>query len=119
MPFVDIQRDPDGIQFLWKHDSEVLDYLYDWAAREHGNWAGDWLQAGEFISNYSIAITPNTGLDVDLVTLMQDQKGVIVYLRNGAGNDSYDVVCSILTNTGREACSTMRIKMRSACGANT
>lgn len=116
MSFVSIQQDPDGIQWVWKDDQSRLDYLWDWAAKEHGTWPENWLQPGEIITTYQIAVP--TGLTLDDDYLTQDNKSVIAVFTGGGTGGPYDVVNSITTNNGREACWTMRVKMRSVCGAN-
>ena len=114
MTYVNLQTDSDGIQWLEKDPDAQLDFMFDWAGQEHGNWSDDWLQPGEVISSHTIEMPANADGDLilDSDAPIQDQKAVIVWLSGGTVCESYDIVCRIVTNLSRTDDRTMRIKVR-------
>lgn len=107
---VPLQFDTDGVQWVWKDPDARLDYLFDWAAKEHGNWTSDWLQPGEIITGHQVTVPTGITLVSDNVTL--DQKSVDVWLEGGTECESYDIECEITTNQGRTDERTGRIKVK-------
>lgn len=110
MTYVNIQTDSDGIQWKEKTVAGELDFLFDWAGKEHGTWSDDWLQPGEIISSYMISAP--TGITISSDGLSADQKSVVVWLADGTDCESYDIVCEITTSAGRTDSRTMRVKVR-------
>lgn len=110
MGYINLQRDSDGIQWLEKDPDALLDFMFDWAGLEHGNWSDDWLQPGEVITLHEITVPAGITLESDAPSL--DQKAVIVWLKDGEACTSYDVVCKITTNLSRTDERTMRIKVK-------
>lgn len=110
MPYITMQRDSDGIQYVEKTEVGVLDYLFDWAGAEHGTWSNDWLQPGEIITSHQVTVP--TGLTLVSDQVSTDQKAVIVWVSGGTDCESYDIACQITTNNGRTDERTGRIKVR-------
>lgn len=110
MPYIDMQRDSDGIQWVEKTVVGQLDFLFDWAGKEHGSWSEDWLQPGEIIVSHQVTVP--TGITKDSDQLSADQKSVIVWLSGGTDCMSYDIACRITTNNGRTEERVGRVKVR-------
>lgn len=111
MPYVDMKRDSDGIQWVEKTVAGLLDFSFDWAGEDHGTWSENWLQPGEIIVDHTITVP--TGITLVSSSLTIDKKAILVWLTGGSDCTSYDVVGHIATsNAPREDERVMRVKVR-------
>lgn len=89
MSFTVYTRDPDS----------VLDYQWDWSA---------WLGVGESINSHTIIVP--TGITKDSST--NDSTTVTAWISGGTTGVAYDVVCRIVTSSGRTEDRTIRLLTR-------
>lgn len=72
-----------------KDPAAVLDYAFDWSAK--------WLQSGETIVSYSVAVDAGITKDSD----SESSGTVTVWLSGGSVGTSYTVTCQITSSLGR------------------
>lgn len=82
-----------------KDSSAVLDYVFDWSP---------WLDAGEEIDTYVLAVATGLTKDSDSAT----DTAVTVWLSGGTAGTRYTVACRITTSAGRTDERTFTVSVR-------
>ena len=75
-------------QTFLKDPDAVLDYKWDWSS---------WMATGDTITSYTV--TPSTGLTLD--SDVNDTTSVTAWLSGGTADQTYTVLCQIVTADGR------------------
>ena len=91
----------------------ILDYSFDWAGKTNNNPVGnsDWLEIGEIISSFVVSAS---GITIEDEYLSNNNTSVIIWVSGGEKFQTYDVTCSITTNSSpvaRKDSRTMKIKI--------
>lgn len=93
------------------HDPQaVLDYRWDWKSSTNGYSGTDWLGTDEIITSHTV--TADSGITVDSSSLASAATAVVAWLSGGTVGETYNVVCHIVTNQGREDDRTIRLRVR-------
>jgi len=89
MAYESFPKDPDAI----------LDYAFDWT---------DWLEDGETIVTYDVEVP--TGLTKGIVSELSGK--VVVWLEDGEPNETYYIICEVITSEGRKEHRTAEIHVK-------
>lgn len=93
-----------------KAPTAKLDYVFDWAPAENNTGLSNWLAEGETISSYTLTISD--GIDKVSDALIKNSTAILVWLDNGTVGEDYLIVCSVVTNQGREDTRTFILPVR-------
>ncbi|HSG63285.1 MAG TPA: hypothetical protein VLA24_17810 [Pseudomonadales bacterium] len=92
-----------------KDPNSILDYKWDWAALTNGTGSSDWLEAGETIVSYTV-IAP-AGITIDSDAVRDTNTSIEAWLSGGTVGSMYDVVCRIVTSSGRQDDRTITVRV--------
>ena len=97
------------MKIITKDPSAVLDYKFDWASLTNSGRYSDWLDtaASEIISSYTVTVP--VGITKDSDDRTDANTSVTVWLSGGTEGEAYNIVCQIVTSTGRKDERTIRI----------
>jgi len=103
--------DTDGIPYVIKDPSAVLDYKVDLAplTNSRRGATSDWLASGETIS--SITVTADSGITVDSSSITDTDTSATVWLSGGTAGSEYDIAVEITTSASRTDERTFRVKV--------